>query len=272
MDGTVSPNRREGHKMSFMASVLATIPYTKTNRAAKELLKTLDDYKIYQEELMRISTIKNDIENGDHEGALKVLLADTSSEIRYFNQLRHASLGFQPTKNPPESRKTTRVSENKQKMTSTKKMCQWKGFDSKGRAIHCSNIGKIHPWKTAKNIYGNLELKQLDFCSFHSKYCVDIEKRHGINLAQILSPNEDALCNECYALLHNRSPPTNICIRHCLRKTHCQEPQTETRNLSDWNSKSNINEPDKSRSECDSQNVESQHFEKLIGMSSNKSQ
>lgn len=266
MDETVLPNRREEHKMSFMASVLATIPFTKRNRAATELLKTLDDYEIYKEELKRISTIKKDIKNGDHERALKELLGDTSSEIRYFSQLRHASLGFQSTQITPKSGlgNIREISENDQKMISTKKMCQWKGFDSKGRAIHCLNIGIIHPWKTVKNVHGNLESKQLDFCSFHSKYCIDKEKRHGINLAKIVSPNEEALCNECFALLYNRSPLKNICIQRGIRRTYCEESQKEANNTIDYNIDSDRNESYGSSSEYDSHHEEIQNFEKLI--------
>ena len=85
--------------------------------------------------------------------------------------------------------------------------CSWQGFNPRGIPSFCKNTAIRHPWKSYVNAYGHNKVSKTGLCVYHQKYCIDKDKRHTKNLARIMLPNKDGLCNECYVLKNGSPPP-----------------------------------------------------------------
>ena len=81
------------------------------------------------------------------------------------------------------------------------------GVSNDGTDLVCLNPCLVHPWKTFVNVYGKALPLQINFCAFHTRYCIDSEKLHGEELVAIRHANKFSLCNECYVHQVKALPP-----------------------------------------------------------------
>lgn len=217
-------------------SILSIIPLTKALRHAARQLRTLklelEDDGI-QAENGRVRTIQHMIDEGQHGAALRELLHDTHLDLQQFNKLRHCLDGEDGDSDGGDGGDGSNNngddnSDNDKSCPSPPqtKLCQWLGVDpNTNHRYHCINPCTMHPWKVHRNVHGNEEVLQMDFCPYHVRHCLDPMLRHEVgrsssqngvveDLIEIQCPNKHGLCNGCFVqnCRHRPPPPGSVHI------------------------------------------------------------
>ena len=142
--------------------------------------------------------------DGDSPGhALGELLGDTDNDLHYFNKLR-SQVDPVGQRDAFERRHGKLIDfEQRPKEVPKANQCMW--VETRGSTIwRCHNPCLFHPIQRVKGHLGAEHPKQMKFCIYHVKHCVQTD-RHAIDV-RILTPNRHGLCNECHCIRFGAPP------------------------------------------------------------------
>lgn len=82
---------RQRANLSFSQSLLAALPFTKTNQEVHKALENANSQSFFDDESKRVFELKELVKKGHHDVALERLLAETDVDnpLQYFNKIRH---------------------------------------------------------------------------------------------------------------------------------------------------------------------------------------
>jgi len=152
----------------------------------------------------RVDEIKKLIESKQYDEALSNLMSDTDADFHYFNKVKSEVLGKKH--DADFSRKHGKLFE-RPPTAETANTCVWSGVNDFGHPLRCHNKCLCHPVEKVTDPLGVERPKQLDYCVYHVKYCVNTDN-HRVPM-KIRIENKMALCNECF-LLKNGHPPKEL--------------------------------------------------------------
>lgn len=199
-------------RRTFVHSLLATLPFTKQGKEAKEVFNLEKRLIFFKKEKERVDFLQNLINSNRHREALRELVSDTTVEnpIQYYNRLHHNQ---QQSGVASSSNTSTEVTSGINEKASTKapiesvRKCKWSGLNKNGIEMKCDNVVISLPWKnTSEGVFSEANLYLSNFCEYHQKFCIDVSKRHENKLKRIVIPNELGLCSDCYVLKTGNAP------------------------------------------------------------------
>ena len=155
-------------------------------------------------EIERVKVIKEMIDAKKHTSALAEMMADTDEDLHYFNKVKLETLGEQHMEHFSNKHGKLLDFESRPPPIEEHNICIWRGESDYGHPLRCHNKCLYHPIEVVTDQLGVDHPKQMNFCVYHVRYCVNTTK-HEIPM-KIRIPNEDGLCNECYTLRHNQPP------------------------------------------------------------------
>ena len=138
----------------------------------------------------RVDEIRELIIKEDFDTALAALLSDTDEDLCYFNKVKSDSLGDEHFDTFSNKHGRLLDYEDRPPPIEECRICLWCG----SHTLRCHNQCIHHPIETVTDQLGVEHPKQMEFCSYHVKFCVNTTK-HDIPV-RIRIPNEDSLCNE----------------------------------------------------------------------------
>ena len=80
--------------------------------------------------------------------------------------------------------------------------CFWRGHNSEGTELRCSNRRLLHPSRYVRDSLGAIVRDVLLTCPYHSQECVGEHNERR----KVLTPNTWSLCSECYFLKEGHRP------------------------------------------------------------------
>jgi hypothetical protein len=198
--------------ITFVHSLLATLPFTKQGKEAKEVFNLEKRLCFFKKEKERVDFLQDLVNNNRHREALRELVSDTTVEnpIQYYNRLHYNEQQSGVVSSPNTSTEvTSRINEKaytKTQIESVRK-CKWSGLNKNGIEMKCDNAVISLPWKnTNEGVFSEATLYLSNFCEYHQKFCIDVSKRHENKLKRIVIPNELGLCSDCYVLKTGNAP------------------------------------------------------------------
>mmetsp|Transcript_4314 Transcript_4314/g.8266 ORF Transcript_4314/g.8266 Transcript_4314/m.8266 type:complete len:979 (+) Transcript_4314:2862-5798(+) len=221
------PSRMDGETptISFFHSLLATLPFTKQGKEVRRVINVENRRTILKKEKERVVFLQGLIKSDRHREALRELVSDTTVEnpIQYYNKIQYEQQlnGLLSSSNTS----TTVASRNEEKSfinapTESLRTCKWSELNNKGIEMKCSNVVISLPWRnTREGVFSEATVYLSNFCEYHQKFCLDVDKRHQNLLKRIVIPNEIGLCSDCYVLKTGKPP---LKLDHCpgLRRKH----------------------------------------------------
>jgi hypothetical protein len=203
------------------------IPYTHEWYEGRIVEDEMDNLKRIRIENVKAKDLYAMTKLGQHEEALETMMAETNYDFFYFNRLKtkmesEGKFKFQePNLNPfsflNKGKDQNRIkkafhlnhfmvagnfSDNLGSPSSSgdarQSICSWKGKNSRGDRVQCTNRRMVHPTDISKGL--------LPHCSYHTPLCVS--QRHRTSSTPIESPNMLSLCLECYSSkMMKKHPP-----------------------------------------------------------------
>mmetsp|Transcript_21279 Transcript_21279/g.32437 ORF Transcript_21279/g.32437 Transcript_21279/m.32437 type:complete len:222 (-) Transcript_21279:464-1129(-) len=174
-------------KVSFLSSLKALIPFTKSYKQTNKLVNELQDRNLIEEEIKRVTYIQSLIRQGLHEEAFIELKRDiTSLDLQYFNRVKKKFGEVDCAEKPGLD------DSDGEAKTEEMHICTWTGTSTRGANYCCSNEC----------------IDDLRKCFFHAKYCINPYKSHdgAFGAVRIQVANEYALCSECYVAKTTKLP------------------------------------------------------------------
>mmetsp|Transcript_13639 Transcript_13639/g.27771 ORF Transcript_13639/g.27771 Transcript_13639/m.27771 type:complete len:254 (+) Transcript_13639:828-1589(+) len=164
-----------------------------------------------ESEKERIKAIKALADANDYDAALKNLMADAAGDFHYFNRIKASTM----RERHDEVFSRVNGCSNSEDQTSSpdgvRRICYWVGENDRGHQLRCHNKTVNHPYDRLPDNLGMLRPKQLDFCYYHVRYCINTP-HHGDRPIKINVANEFAFCNECYVMQKGHPPKELIRI------------------------------------------------------------
>lgn len=161
----------------------------------------------------RVNEVKKLIESKKYDEALFSLMSDTDADFHYFNKVKSEVLGKQH--DDAFARKHGKLFERPPPVE-TPNTCVWSGVNDFGHPLRCHNKCLYHPVEKVTGPLGLERPKQMDYCEYHVKYCVNTNK-HRVPM-KIRIENEFALCNECFLLRNGETPKELLRVPGTRRK------------------------------------------------------
>lgn len=160
---------------------------------------TLDPICFVIKERERVDTIREFINAQDYNAALTSLMSDAGEDFHYFNKLKNES---DHSKQELFSRRHGKLkcSIDAEHSLTNERTCLWHGETDRGFPLRCHNKCLNHPNEKVTNYLGVLLPRPLDFCAYHTRYCIETVK-HGDLPIKIRVPNEFGLCKMLISLL-----------------------------------------------------------------------
>lgn len=171
----------------------------------KPPIKTqIDPKDVVLAERRRVESIKVLMDKKDYDAALENLMSDSDADFHYFNQVKGEMLGDQHFE--AFSRKHGKLKDFLERPAPVREpgICIWSGVNDFGHPLRCHNKCLYHPIERVADHLGVERPKEMDFCVYHVKFCVDTDN-HAIPV-KIRTPNDKALCNECFVLQNGGQP------------------------------------------------------------------
>ena len=157
-------------------------------------------------ESKRVDAIKQLLESHQYNAALIALREDTPEDLHYFNRIKGEAQGIRHfEKFNDHKKKHGRLFdfEDRPAPIDEPTFCIWSGYNDFGHPLRCHNQCLKQPI----NQLGKTRSKPLHFCVYHTQYCLNTAS-HSIPM-KIRTPNDQALCNECY-IQRNGHPPVAL--------------------------------------------------------------
>ena len=169
----------------------------------------------------RVEDLRALIDGGSPGRALCELVGDTDNDLHYFNRLR-SEMDPDGQSAAFERRHGKLIDfEQRPKEVPKANRCMW--VEARGSTVlHCHNPCLFHPILRVRGHLGVEHPKQMKFCIYHVKHCVQTD-RHTIDV-RVLTPNEHGLCNECHCIRFG-VPPEKL-VRVCVPGTRRKRSST----------------------------------------------
>lgn len=167
-------------------------------------------------ERTRVDEIKELMDSKDYEAALLNMMSDTDEDLHYFNHIKNEALGEEHNEAFISRHGKLLDFEERPVPTVDPNICLWSGTNDFGHTLKCHNNCLMHPIERVVDQLGVERPKPLDFCVYHTKYCVRTDN-HTIPV-RIRIPNEMGLCNECFVLQNGQKPKALLRIPGTRRK------------------------------------------------------
>ena len=158
-------------------------------------------------ERVRVDEIKKLMESKQYSVALRELTMDTPEDLHYFNKIKGDVQGHRHYEVfDDHTKKHGKLLDFEERPASLEEptFCLWSGINDFGHPLRCHN----QCLKQHINQLGNVRSQPLHFCVYHVQYCIKGPTIHPIPM-KVRTPNEQALCNECY-IQQNCRPPTAL--------------------------------------------------------------
>lgn len=168
------------------------------------------------EEQTRVDAIKQLLDSHQYNAALAALRDDTSEDLHYFNRIKGETQGLHHFEKFDDHKKKhghlLDFQDRPPAPIDVPTFCVWSGFNDFGHPLRCHNQCLKQPI----NQLGKTRAKPIHFCVYHTQYCVN-STSHSIPM-KIRTPNDLALCNECYIQRSSHPPVAMLRIPGTRRK------------------------------------------------------
>lgn len=161
-----------------------------------------------ESEKERIKVIKALADANDYDAALKNLMTDAAGDFHYFNQIKASTMRERHDEIFSRVNGSMHSKDQSSNPDGVRRVCYWVGKNDRGHQLRCHNKSVNHPYDRVPDNLGVLRPKQLDFCYYHVRYCINTP-HHGDRPMKISVANEFAFCNECY-VMQNGHPPKEM--------------------------------------------------------------